>query len=502
MSIDRRKFIKSAAIGAVFASSAMSANADTNNENGIKFDEEYDVIVVGSGISGHICATYLVKNSLKVLMIEKMDRIGGNSALSQEDFAVMGSDLQKENNIKDSLELFVNDLNKVGGGYNHKEHTIRLAKYSNEAYEFAKSCGIQYGKKLKFLGGHSVARTIQTIGGGGQAIQTIHKTFLDFGGKFKNETKCDDIIKDSNGNVIGIKARENYFFDRNLENDDRQNKTGDIKFYKAKVAVVFATGGFSRDKEFRSIENPRLKLAYSTSNLGQTAGALKILLSAGATPVQLCLSRFSFGIPTEDLVYGILVDCNAQRFVNEDGDRQGLSNKILAHMDKINTTKYPTLIFDSNGFANSHDPVRMQSFITAGKMKKFDNIQDLCKEFDLDENKLNETMKEYELGLKDKKDKFGKDLNKSKNSTMSKAPFYAMKASPSLSYTPGGVNIDENMRVLSLVDNLPIKNLYAVGEATGGVHGASRLTSCSIPDCMTSGLLCAKNIVAGLNKNA
>lgn len=29
-------------------------------------------------------------------MIEKMDRIGGNSALSQQDFAVMGSDLQKK----------------------------------------------------------------------------------------------------------------------------------------------------------------------------------------------------------------------------------------------------------------------------------------------------------------------------------------------------------------------------------------------------------------------
>lgn len=97
--------------------------------------------------------------------------------------------------------------------------------------------------------------------------------------------------------------------------------------------------------------------------------------------------------------------------------------------------------------------------------------------------------------MKDNKDEFGKDLSKSKNSGINKAPFYAMKAAPSLSYTPGGIFIDTNMKVLSLQDNTPIPNPYAIGEATGGVHGASRLTSCFIPDCMTSGLLCAKNII-------
>ncbi|WP_243830601.1 hypothetical protein [Campylobacter novaezeelandiae] len=88
-----------------------------------------------------------------------------------------------------------------------------MIKYSNEAYEFAKSCGIKYSNKLKFLGGHSVPRTIQAIGGGGKTIQTIHNTFLKEGGKFKKETKCDEIIKNDKGEVIGIEVRENYRFD-------------------------------------------------------------------------------------------------------------------------------------------------------------------------------------------------------------------------------------------------------------------------------------------------
>lgn len=62
-----------------------------------------------------------------------------------------------------------------------------------------------------------------------------------------------------------------------------------------------------------------------------------------------------------------------------------------------------------------------------------------------------------------------------------------MKAMSSLSYTPDGIFIDTNMKVLSIENNQPIKNLYAIGEATGEVHGASRLTSCSISDCILLG---------------
>ena len=494
--LSRRNFIKG--VAGVGLSAPLALNANDNLGKDIKFDEIADVIIIGSGVSAHICAAYLVKNKIDVLMIEKMDRIGGNSALSQQDFAVLNSDLQIKAGIKDSEELFLNDLNKAGAGYNHLEHSLRIIRNSNEAYEFAKSCGVKYADKLKFLGGHSVARSVETIGGGGACIKALHEFFLANRGRFKNETKSDEIIQDENGKVIGISVRENYRFNRNLANDDRENLSGVKKNYKARLAVVFATGGFSRDVEFRSIVNPRLRLAKSPSSLGQTGDALKQMLKIGAIPTQLALSRFSFGIPTEDLIYGIMIDCNAKRFLNEDGDRQGLSNKILAHMEKINTTIYPIIIFDSTGFANSHDPNRMQSFITAGKMKKFDTLDELANHFKLNKDELLKSMQTYEDGIKNNKDEFKKDLSKIKNSSMSKAPFYAMTAAPGLSYTPGGVYADINMRVLNISNYEPIKGLYAIGEATGGVHGQSRLTSCSIPDCMTSGIACAKDILKGV----
>ncbi len=68
----------------------------------------------------------------------------------------------------------------------------------------------------------------------------------------KRRTKFEEFILDDTGRVIGILAKEKYRFDSKLKDDDRENKTGKEKYYKAKKGVVMASGGFSRDI---SIEN-------------------------------------------------------------------------------------------------------------------------------------------------------------------------------------------------------------------------------------------------------
>src|SRR5689334_23318970 len=42
-----------------------------------KNQENYDVIIIGAGISGLVCGCYLAKGGLKVLIIEKNDHPGG-----------------------------------------------------------------------------------------------------------------------------------------------------------------------------------------------------------------------------------------------------------------------------------------------------------------------------------------------------------------------------------------------------------------------------------------
>ncbi len=56
----------------------------------------------------------------------------------------------------------------------------------------------------------------------------------------------------------------------------------------------------------------------------------------------------------------------------------------------------------------------------------------------------------------------------------------------------GGIQINSNAQVIDL-DGHPIVGLYAAGEVTGGVHGACRLGSCAITDCIVFGRIAGRN---------
>ena len=56
----------------------------------------------------------------------------------------------------------------------------------------------------------------------------------------------------------------------------------------------------------------------------------------------------------------------------------------------------------------------------------------------------------------------------------------------------GGVKIDVEARVYD-TNGAPIEGLFAAGEAVGGPHGASRLGSCAIPDCLVFGRIADAN---------
>ena len=100
-----------AALAPFAAQSAHAAPADR------KWDEEVDVIVVGTGIAGTIAAIAAAEKGSKVLMLEKMSFPGGTSLVSGLDFACVGSPLQKEKGVKDAPELLAGDMAKVSGGF-------------------------------------------------------------------------------------------------------------------------------------------------------------------------------------------------------------------------------------------------------------------------------------------------------------------------------------------------------------------------------------------------
>ena len=76
----RRGFLKSAVAASAAMMSAAAVHAGIPAKSVAKYDETFDVVIIGSGFAGMACALKAGRAGLKVLMIEKMSTVGGNSA--------------------------------------------------------------------------------------------------------------------------------------------------------------------------------------------------------------------------------------------------------------------------------------------------------------------------------------------------------------------------------------------------------------------------------------
>ena len=81
INLARRSFLKSGAAVAATLMASAAANAGIPAAKVQKWDEEYDVVIIGSGFAGMACALKAGRAGLKVLIREKMPVVGGNSAI-------------------------------------------------------------------------------------------------------------------------------------------------------------------------------------------------------------------------------------------------------------------------------------------------------------------------------------------------------------------------------------------------------------------------------------
>jgi len=516
--MSRRDALKLGMVGAGAAMlAATNAMAAAPTEKDVKFDEEYDVIVIGTGFAGLAAAAKAAERGYKVLILEKMGRVGGNSVINGGAFAVPMNKDQKTFGIVDSKELFIKDALKAGLGINHVEMLELIADRAQETLDFTIKCGAKYqlGKKPTWFGGHSVNRTIVTENMSGSAIIQPMAAFVEKlpGCKLVTRAKMDDFVMSNDGTaVIGVTARINYRFDNKLHNDDIENKTGEKKVFRAKKGVVLASGGFSMDKDFRKLQDPRIADDMdATNHEGATAGALLKAFQIGALPVHIdWIQQGPWASPDERgfgvaplltqqglFVKGVAVDVrNGKRFMNEMADRKTRADAeyvILREAPKM----YPVAIGTYNTF-EEQIYAAVEKGLQTGVMKKFDTLDALAANYKIPADALKETIKKYNEDAKNGvEDAFKKPSLKDvvgKEAIEMKGPFYAIRLMPKPHHTMGGLKINTKAQVISANTNKPIPGLFAAGEVTGGTHGASRLGSCAIADCLVCGMVAGENI--------
>ncbi|HPW36453.1 MAG TPA: flavocytochrome c [Syntrophorhabdus sp.] len=501
-SVSRRGFLKTGlGLGALATASGLALNLTKKGAHAAQFkpmpkkwDETYDVVVIGSGFAGLSAAIEAKNAGAKVTVIEKMPVHGGNSIINGGDFCAPDTKLQKAAGVKDSPVLMYADMMKAGQYLNHPELARIVANQSRDALEWSESyVGAQF-TRLNYHGGHSVKRANQTINASGSEL--VNKMFAkikELGVNVQTRTKLVSFITNKDGRIVGIEVLKGYRFP--------DEKSGKVAYIKAARAVVLTSGGFSRDLALRQVEDPRLTDKFeSTNQPGATGEALLAACMAGAMNVQMDWIQLGpwtspdekgFGhVPLfcERLVgYGPMIDPKTgKRFFKETGNRKERADAIIL-------LGHPVIILgDSYAVPKQVFPNALQKGIEAGAIKKFNTLEDLAKNYDIPVDAFRQEMARWNSFVEKKKDDdFDCMIFPDAKPTVT-GPFYAARLWPKVHHTMGGLVIDKNAQVIGF-DFKPVKGLYAAGEVTGGVHGAVRLGGVAMADCIVFGRIAGQN---------
>lgn len=464
------------------------------NKGNQQCDEAYDVIVVGAGFAGLAAAIEATTHGASVVVLEKMKAAGGNSIISEGGIAAAGTDMQQRRGIKDSPELMYEDMLKAGLGLNHPELAREVASKSAETFQWSIDClGVEYLDRMDQFGGHSVPRCLTTVDVSGASIIRRQLEKLEtLGVEVRLQARLSRFTHDGDSRVTGVELREGF--------DPRDPDSGVTRSLYARKAVVLASGGYGADVAFRSVQDPRLTADIDTTNKASaTAEALVEALRIGAMPVQLSHIQLGpWGSPDEkgygagprfaDYVVfqlGIVVNpATGSRFVNEMADRKELSDAILA----VGT---PCVgIADSRAVEVSGWDISRA--MQKGVVRTFHTLSELASYYGIPADALAETVARFNAHIAGGCDPdFDKPMLEGFG-PLERPPFHAIRLWPKVHFTMGGVQINTRGQVIDL-DGHAVRGLYAAGEVTGGVHGACRLGSCAITECLVFGRIAGRN---------
>lgn len=436
-----------------------------------------DVVVVGGGAAGIAAALEAADAGAKVVLLEKLAHLGGNTLISGGLIYGTGHSFQKEGAIEDSVEALVGYWHDRSGGTADEAFLTMVAEKSAGTIDWLVENGVALAG-LTTSGISPVPRMVSTGLGGGGFILPLTARLAERGVDVRLSTPATELILD-NGVVSGVKAVA----------WDGHAVTVESK------RVVIATGGFDASEEMKRLYAPSASGEVCFSSPGNEGDGIRMAQAVGAATVfkdgviGLRATRpTSFGDPVNGLVWSpaLLVNAKGERILNEAIDYPIYHSKLVE-----DGSSHFYLIFDGTQM-----PVdQVAGLIDEGFAFTADTLEELAAKTFMDENTFLKTIRRYNA-LKGTQDAdFGKAA--ALMTGVGEGPYVALRVIPVTIGTLGGIKVDLDMHVLDS-DGAPIANLFAAGAcANGDFFGREYPASgSSIQMCFTTGRIAGANASA------
>jgi len=478
--------------------------------------DNVDVVVVGAGNAAFCAALAAAEHGASVLMLECAPEreAGGNSRFSG------GAIRCVYNGIEELLELlpdlpaelvavtdfgryseqsFADDIMRVTEGRADAGLVDVLVKGTRSTLVWMREKGVcfetihgrqafEVDGRYKFWGG----LTVLASGRGTGLIQALKKAALQSGIVIEYGARALNLILDTGGRVTGVRVRQNR------------------RVYEISCkGVVLASGGFESNVGWRTrYLGPGWDVAKVRGTRYNNGDGIRMAIDAGASPwgnwsgchaVACDWNSPNFGNPEigddfqkHSYPFGILINAHGERFVDEGADFRNYTYAKYGRLILNQPGQTAWQIFDQKVLRLLSDEYRSTNAtrVTATTLEEL-----VSKLGTMNAPAAFKTIQSYNASVQlsvpfnpNIKDGRGtRDLVIPKSNwanTIEDPPFEAYHVTCGITFTFGGVKINQHAQVLDVEGN-PISGLYAAGEMVGGLFyfnypGGTGLTAGSV----------------------
>ena len=253
-------------------------------------------------------AIVVAESGHKATVLETRGLCGGSLSMVAGGFAIAGTAEQRDAGIVDSADLLYEDMIRICGA--DPELARAFADNQLNAYIMLKEEGVKW-PGLNENPGHSRIRSFIISGLGKIMVEALEKRARRVGVEILFKHRARRLIKDpQTGRIIGLQVT--------VDNQE--------KYFKAKKAVILATGGFGRNRDLVAEYAPEMVDCIPMmppSHLGdglimglELGAATKDIGKAVAPAWPVCIETHQNNVWTVNWG-GILVNNKGERFHDE-----------------------------------------------------------------------------------------------------------------------------------------------------------------------------------------